>query len=36
MKGQFKELIDFVKFYKNIFVVFVNVDILKINQVVML
>lgn len=36
MKGQLKELTDLVKSQKNISAVFVNVDILKINQVAML
>lgn len=36
MKGQLKELTDLVKSHKNISAVFVNVDILKINQVAML
>lgn len=36
MKGQLKELTDLVKSQKDISAVFVNVDILKINQVAML
>lgn len=36
MKGQLKELTDLVKSHKNISAVFINVDILKINQVAML
>lgn len=36
MKGQFEELTTQVKSYTNISAVFVNVDILKVNQVAML
>lgn len=36
MKGQFEELTAQVKSYTNISAVFVNVDILKVNQVPML